>query len=92
MSQYFDYTPTPAEEQMAKTIDGLVDAMLNGHLAGIAVCAVTHKGKDAFFYLNKSDSPVLTRPLSKLIGLYQMSQTMKQRTTAPKMNRSYRSH
>ena len=92
MSKFEDYTPTPAEESVAQSIDLLVDDLLSGKIAGIAVCAVNTKGEDAFFYLNKAEEPVLHRTISKLVGLYQSNQEFGRLTTAPKTNRSYRSH
>ena len=88
----FDYTPTPAEESMAQKIDGLVDQMLNGQLAGISVCAVNVNGEEAFFYLNKADQAVLGPPMNKLLGLYETNQRWRGATNAPSENRSYRSH
>jgi len=87
-----DYTPTPAETAMAHSIDKIVDRLLEGQLAGIGLCAVDVDGDPAFFYLNKSEEPVLRPALNKLMGLYEAGQQFKGRTTAPKTNRSYLEH
>lgn len=87
-----DYEPTPAEEGIARNLDAHIEALLNGQLAGIAFCAVNVKGEESFFYLNKPTRPVLTSSMSKLMGLYKMNNSIRERTTAPKTNMSYRSH
>jgi len=87
-----DYTPTPAEDMVAQRIDGIVDALLEGKLTGIGVCAVTADGKPMFFYLNKPEEPVLRPALNKLMGLYEAGQQFKEKTTAPRTNRSYLEH
>jgi len=87
-----DYTPTAAEEQTAHRIDGMVDALLDGRLNGVGFCAVTDKGDPIFFYMNKSEDPVLRPALNKLMGLYEAGQQFKNKTNAPKTNRSYAEH
>ncbi len=87
-----DYTPTAAEEMTAHRIDGIVDGLLDGQLVGIGLCAVTVKGDPIFFYMNKSEEPVLRPALNKLMGLYEAGQQFKDLTTAPKTNRSYMEH
>ncbi len=87
-----DYTPTPAEEMVAQRIDGMVEMLLDGKLAGVGFCAVDVDGAPVFFYMNKSDEPVLRPALNKLMGLYEAGQQFKGRTTAPKTNRSYLEH
>jgi len=86
------YIPTPGEEAMARAIDSVVDAMLNGRLQGVGFCAVSTEGKPAFFYINKPEEPVLKGALVKLSALYELQQVMKLKTTAPPNNRSYQEH
>ena len=76
----------------AHRIDGMVDALLEGKLKGIGVCAVSEKGDPIFFYMNKSEEPVLRPALNKLMGLYEAGQQFKNKTNAPKANRSYLEH
>jgi len=87
-----EYTPTPAEQMVAQKIDGIVDGLMGGKLAGIGLCAVTVNGDPIFFYLNKPDEAVLRPALNKLMGLYEAGQQFKGRTTAPVTNRSYAEH
>ncbi len=87
-----EYEPTPAELMMSRAIYDLVETMLSGKLAGLAICATDNNGEDAFFYINKPEHPVLEGTLSKLIGLYSINQKMGRLTTAPSTNRSFRSH
>ena len=87
-----EYTPSPAEEMVAQHIDGLIDCLLEGKLTGIGVCAVDTKGEPCFFYLNKPEQPVLRVAMNRLMGLYEAGQNFKTKCTAPKTNRSYRSH
>lgn len=88
-----DYTPTPAEELVAHKIDGIVDALLEGRLSAIGLCATTaENGNPVFFYLNKPEEPVLRPALNKLMGLYEAGQQFKDKTTAPRTNRSYLEH
>lgn len=87
-----DYTPTPAEQMVAREIDGLVESLLSGKLNGIGVCAVTVDGDPRFFYLNKAEEPVLRTAMNKLMGLYEAGQQFKGLTNAPKANRSYMEH
>jgi len=87
-----DYEPTPAEEGVARNLDSHIEALLSGKLAGIAFCAINLKGEESFFYLNKPKQPVLGGVINKLLGLYKMNTSIRQRTTAPKNNLSFRSH
>jgi len=87
-----DYTPTRAEEMVAQRIDDMVEMLLDGKLDGLGFCAVHVDGTPEFFYLNKSEEPVLRPALNKLMGLYEAGQQFKGRTTAPKTNRSYLEH
>ena len=87
-----DYVPTPAEEMIARQIDGVVDLLLDGNLLGVGVCAVRTDGQPAFFYLNKPEGPVLRPAINRLLGLYEAGRLFKTKTTAPPNNRSYRSH
>lgn len=87
-----EYTPTHAEEMVANSIHGVVDAMLDGKIQAIGLCAIDVTGAPTFFYLNKPEEPVLRPALNKLMGLYEAGQQFKGRTNAPKTNRSYMEH
>lgn len=88
-----DYTPTPAEQMVGQKIDGIVDALMEGKLSGIGLCAVVAEdNQPIFFYLNKPEEPALRPALNKLMGLYEAGQQFKGRTTAPATNRSYMEH
>jgi len=86
-----DYTPTPAEIAIAQCIDGLLEQLMTGKLAGIGVCAVKKDGEPAFFYLNSDDKPVLRPVLNRLLGLYEAGRQFKG-VNAPKTNSSYLVH
>lgn len=87
-----EYEPTFAEEQMARGIDTLVNEMLYGGLVGLAVCAITTRGQESFFYFNKPEVPILEPVIEKLLSLFKVHHEFSSRINAPSNNRSYRSH
>lgn len=86
------YQPTAAELMVAQSIDGLLEMLMTGKLAGIGVCAVKHDGEPSFFYLNSDEKPVLRPVLNRLLGLYESGQQFKGLSNAPANNRSYLVH
>ncbi len=83
------YRPSPAEQQMANSIHMLVQSMLRGELAGIAMCAIGHDGPPACFYLNKVEEDVLRYPLERLRVMYETNRGFNRESTAPRFNRSF---
>ena len=89
MDEVGPYRPTPAEMQMAHSINMLIQDMMHGQLAGIAICAITHDGQPACFYLNKVEEDVLREPLKKLRVMYETNRNFNRESTAPRHNRSF---
>jgi len=86
------YEPTPAELRMAENIKYLLDAMLNGEIAGIAIAAIDPDGRHQCSYYNKSQQGVLRGPIDELRVMYETNQSFRALDTAPPTNKSYRSH
>lgn len=87
-----EYTPTPAEQQIAAHIDGVIGELLSGELDGIGICGVRKDGDPIFFYLNKVEGPVLRPAINRLLGLYESGRQFGELTNAPRTNRSYLVH
>lgn len=86
------HDPTPAERQIAETLDYLVAALLNGELAGIAIAAINKEGMHQCSYYNKAQHGVLREPIDRLRIMYETNQSFRALDNTPPANKSYRSH
>lgn len=77
---------------MAAYLQRAQAALLNGELGALGMCFVDKEGIPAFFFLNEPVEPILQPALDNLTHLYKNNQLFRARVTAPKNNRSYRSH
>ncbi len=77
---------------MANSVKFLVQKMLQGEMDGLAICAINKHGQESCFYINSADGDVLSKPIERLRVMYETNRSFGRLDTAPKTNRSYRSH
>ena len=87
------YTPTCADEDMARSIQYMAQSIMHGEVGSIGVCAKMRDGTNSCFFLDPDlEGLTLSEPIQKLQSMYELNQVFRQQTTAPPSNRSYRSH
>ena len=84
--------PTRGEQNMANSLQFLIEKMIQGDLKGLAVCAVNSSDEETCLYINSSTGDVLSQPIQRLRVMYETNRSFGRLNTSPKTNRSYREH
>jgi len=77
---------------MVNNVGFILDELLAGRIAGLAVCAMSDEGEPTALYINASEEDVLREPIERLKVMYELNREMGKADTSPRNNRSYRSH
>ena len=87
-----DYKPGRAQQQIASTLDEIIDDVLSGRIAGLGVCGVKTDGTPMYFFMDGAppERGLLFPVMNKLAGIY--TQRKRFAGNAPPTNSSYGIH